>query len=224
MSLSPASKPGSTQAVYAVLRRRFAQGEYAPGQRLTEAALAADLQVSRTPVREALGRLLSEGLVVPGSRGVAVAALSKEEAELLFVLRADLEALAAELAATRQALGHLAPAVVDSLDQAVDQVQAAVEAHDVRATAQANLALHRAIGAAAGNPFLEDALHRVWDRIAVTTVANLDDPHWACTITDQHRAIVAGIRAGDAEVARRAAKLHIEAAARAYRPHSEAAK
>ncbi|WP_433215001.1 GntR family transcriptional regulator [Microtetraspora malaysiensis] len=221
MVISPEPQPGSAQAVYAALRRRFADGEYAPGQRLTEMALAADLGVSRTPVREAIGRLLAEGLVVPAVRGVAVAALTAEEAEHLFVLRADLEALAAELAARRQALGQIAPAEVDALDRAVDRVEAAVQARDARASAQANLALHRAIGAAAGNPFLEDTLHRVWDRIAVTTVANLDDPHWAGAITDQHRAIVAGIRAGDPESARSTAKSHIEAAGRAYRPLSQ---
>ncbi|MFD0664546.1 GntR family transcriptional regulator [Thermocatellispora tengchongensis] len=131
------------------------------------------------------------------------------------MLRADLEALAAELAAERQARGQLAPARIDELDRAVEKVEAAVEARDPRASAQANLALHRAIGAAAGNPFLEDALHRVWDRIAVTTVANLDDPHWAATIGDQHRAIVAEIRAGNPQAARQAAKSHIEAARRA---------
>ncbi|MFF5213234.1 GntR family transcriptional regulator [Streptosporangium sp. NPDC000396] len=218
MAIPSGPQPGSANAVYAALRHRFSSGEYAPGQRLTETALAADLGVSRTPVREAIGRLLTEGLVVPAARGVAVAALTSKEAEHLFVLRADLEALAAELAATRQMLGQLAPAEVDALDQAVDQVEVAVKAQDARASAQANLALHRAIGAAAGNPFLEDALHRVWDRIAVTTVANLDDPHWAGAITDQHRAIVAGIRAGDPETARRAAKAHIEAAGRAYQP------
>lgn len=212
------SPPGSAHAVYATLRNRFSNGEYAPGQRLTEAALAADLGVSRTPVREAIGRLLTDGLVVPAVRGVAVAALTPTEAEHLFALRADLEALAAELAANRQALGLLAPAEITALDLAVDRVEEAVKAHDPRASARANLALHRAIGAAAGNPFLEDALHRVWDRIAVTTVANLDDPHWAGAITEQHRAIVAGIRAGDPEVARKAAKTHIEAAGRAYRP------
>ncbi|HEX2316151.1 MAG TPA: GntR family transcriptional regulator [Thermomonospora sp.] len=220
MARAPESPTGSAQAVYAALRHRFSEGEYAPGQRLTEAALAADLGVSRTPVREALGRLLTEGLVVPAARGVAVAALTPEDAGHLFVLRADLEALAAELAAGRQARGLLAPAEIDALDQAVDHVRTAVEAHDARAAARANLVLHRAIGTAAGNPFLEDALHRVWDRIAVTTVANLDDPEWACAITDQHRAIVAAIRAGDAGTARRAAKDHIEAAARAYRPHT----
>ncbi|GAA2293359.1 GntR family transcriptional regulator [Nonomuraea roseoviolacea subsp. roseoviolacea] len=211
-------QPGSAQAVYAALRRRFSDGAYAPGQRLTEMALAADLGVSRTPVREAIGRLLTDGLVVPAARGVAVAALSPMEAQHLFVLRADLEALAAELAAGRQAQGRLAPAEVDALDRAVEEVEAAVRAHDPRASAQANLALHRAIGAAAGNPFLEETLHRVWDRIAVTTVANLDDPHWAGAITEQHQAIVRAIRAGDAEAARRAAKAHIEAAGRAYKP------
>lgn len=216
--MSSVYQPGSAHAVYVALRQRFSDGEYAPGQRLTEVALAADLGVSRTPVREAIGRLLTDGLVVPAARGVAVAALSPQEAEHLFVLRADLEALAAELAATRQASGQLAPAEVDALDRAVDQVEAAVKAQDARASAQANLTLHRAIGAAADNPFLEDALHRVWDRIAVTTVANLSDPDWATAITDQHRAIVAGIRAGDPKTARRAAKTHIEAAGRAYRP------
>ncbi|GAB3987929.1 GntR family transcriptional regulator [Actinoallomurus acanthiterrae] len=218
MTTSFESHPGSAQAVYTALRRRFANGEYAPGQRLTETALAENLGVSRTPVREAIGRLLTEGLVVPAARGVAVAALTPEETAHLFVLRADLEALAAELAAARQAQGRLAPAEVDALDEAVERVQDAVEAHDPRASAQANLALHRAIGKAGGNPFLEDCLHRVWDRIAVTTVANLDDPHWAGSITEQHRSIVAAIRAGDPEAARTAAKSHIEAAARAYRP------
>ncbi|GGO30756.1 GntR family transcriptional regulator [Microbispora rosea subsp. aerata] len=211
-------QPGSAQAVYMALRRRLSDGAYAPGQRLTEMALAADLGVSRTPVREAIGRLLTDGLVVPAVRGVVVAALSPTEAEHLFVLRADLEALAAELAAGRQAAGRLAPAEVDALDDAVDEVEAAVRTHDPRASAQANLALHRAIGAAAGNPFLEETLHRVWDRIAVTTVANLDDPHWAGAITEQHRAIVSAIRAGDPEAARSAAKSHIEAARRAYKP------
>lgn len=218
MAITPDSQPGSAQAVYTTLRRRFSDGVYAPGQRLTETVLAADLGVSRTPVREAIGRLLTDGLVVPAAKGVAVAALNPDEARHLFVLRTELEALAAELAAGRQAQGRLAPAEVDALDRAVDKVEAAVRAHDPRASAQANLALHRAIGAAAGNPFLEETLHRVWDRIAVTTVANLDNPHWADAITDQHRAIVAAIRAGDPAAARRTAKSHIEAAWHAYKP------
>ncbi|TDD11864.1 GntR family transcriptional regulator [Nonomuraea deserti] len=221
MAVSSESQPGSAHAVYVALRHRFAEGRYAPGQRLTEAAVAADLGVSRTPVREAIGRLLAEGLVIPAARGVAVAALTAAEAKHLFVLRATLEALAAELAATRQARGQLPPADIDALDRAVDAVEAAVQTHDAHASAQANLALHRAIGAAAGNPFLEDTLHRVWDRIAVTTVANLDDPHWAGAITEQHRAIVAGIRAGDPAAAGSAAKAHIEAAGRAYKPARE---
>ncbi|WP_406290336.1 GntR family transcriptional regulator [Embleya sp. NBC_00896] len=209
---------GSTNTVYTTLRRRFADGEYAPVQRLTEAAIAADLGVSRTPVREALRRLQAEGLVAPAARGVVVAPLGAVEASHLFVLRADLEALAAELAATRQQQGLLAPAEVDALDEAVAAVELGVRAKDPRAAARANLALHRAIGVAAGNPFLEDALHRVWDRIAVSTLSNLADEEWAGLITDQHRAIVAGIRAGDPAAARVAAKTHIEAAAHAYLP------
>ncbi|WP_344513206.1 GntR family transcriptional regulator [Dactylosporangium maewongense] len=204
----------SSNAVYAELRSRFANGDYGPGQRLMEVALAADLGVSRTPVREAIGRLLAEGLVVPTARGVAVAALNEVDAAAIFVLRADLEGLAAQLAAERQAAGAVAPAVFDQLDKATDAVEVAVVAGDARAAARANLHLHRAIGATAGNAFLEDALHRVWDRIAVSTVSNLSDPVWAASITEQHRAIVSAIRAGDSGAARQAAVAHIEAAYR----------
>lgn len=220
--MSATSSPfNSASTVYSELRARFASGEYAPGQRLTEVALAADLGVSRTPVREALGRLLAEGLVAPSSRGVAVAPLSAAEATDIFVLRAELEGLAARLAAEKQAAGGLAPAVLDHLDAATDAVEQAVAAGDARESARANLVLHRAIGAAAGNQFLEEALRRVWDRIAVSTVANLSDPHWPGLISEQHRMIVSAIRAGDPVTAQQAAAAHIEAASTALLRTSE---
>ena len=75
MAAAPRSASSSAEAVYLALRGRFADGGLAPGERLTEASLAQELGVSRTPVREALGRLLADGLVVPTARGVAVAAM-----------------------------------------------------------------------------------------------------------------------------------------------------
>jgi DNA-binding GntR family transcriptional regulator len=203
--------------VYVTLRGRFADGDLAPGERLTEAALAQELGVSRTPVREALGRLLSDGLVVPAARGVVVATLSREEIEQIYELRAALEGLAAALTARRQAAGLMAPAEVRRIQEAADAVERAVADGDVKRSARANLAFHRAFGLAPVNPFLEDALHRVWDRIAVSTVSNLADAEWARTVLGQHRAICAAIVDGDADAARRAAEEHIRSAAEIYR-------
>jgi DNA-binding GntR family transcriptional regulator len=203
--------------VYLTLRARFSDGGLAPGERLTEAALAQELGVSRTPVREALGRLLADGLVVPTARGVAVAALGREQIEQIYELRAVLEGLAAGQTARRQAAGLMAPADVRRIQDAADAVEQAVADGDAKRSARANLAFHRAFGLAPENPFLEDALHRVWDRIAVSTVSNLTDRDWAKTVLGQHQAICTAIVEGDADGARRAAEEHIRAAARVYR-------
>ncbi|WP_169748050.1 GntR family transcriptional regulator [Pseudonocardia acaciae] len=203
-------------AVYLALRRRFADGDLAPAERLTETALAASLGVSRTPVREALGRLQADGLVAPAARGVVVATLSREEIEQIYELRAGLEGQAAASAARRQAAGLVAPVEIRAIGEAADEVERAIAASDPKGSARANLSFHRAIGRVAGNPFLEDALHRVWDRIAVSTVSNLSDTDWAKTVIAQHGEIYRAILDGDEPAARLAAEEHINAAARIY--------
>jgi DNA-binding GntR family transcriptional regulator len=205
------------QAVYVALRSRFADGDFGPAERLTETALAQELGVSRTPVREALGRLLADGLVVPAARGVAVATLSGNEIGHIYRLRTSLEGLAAAEAARRQADGLIAPADLRGIGDAADAVEVAIKDGDPKDATRANLAFHRTIGQAAANPFLEDALHRVWDRIAVAMVSNLTDRTWAATVIAQHRAIIDAIAEGDPATARRSAEEHIEDAARTYR-------
>ncbi|MCU1666213.1 MAG: DNA-binding transcriptional regulator, GntR family [Pseudonocardia sp.] len=207
----------SAQAVYTVLRRRFGDGDLAPAERLTETALAQELGVSRTPVREALGRLQADGLVVPAARGVAVATLDSAEIEQIYELRAALEGLAAAQAARRQVSGQIAPAEIRGIQDAADEVEQAVAEGDAKRSARANLAFHRAFGRAPGNPFIEDALHRVWDRIAVSTVSNLSDAAWSKTVIIQHREICQAIVNGDEDAARRAAEEHVKAAMQTYR-------
>jgi DNA-binding GntR family transcriptional regulator len=207
----------SAQTVYLALRKRFADGDLAPAERLTEAALAQELGVSRTPVREALGRLLADGLVVPAARGVAVATLDRDEIENIYELRAVLEGLAAAQAARRQAAGLIAPVRIREIQRAADEVEQAVAAGDAKRSARANLSFHRAFGHTPRNPFLEDALHRVWDRIAVSTVSNLSDPDWARIVLVQHQEICRAIVDGDEDAARRAAEDHVRSALQIYR-------
>lgn len=213
-ALSPAN---GAQAVYLALRRRFADGDLGPAERLTETALAQELGVSRTPVREALGRLLADGLVVPAARGVAVATLSGAEVGQIYRLRTSLEGLAAAEAARRHADGLIAPAELREIAAAAARVELVIKDGDAAGAARANLAFHRTLGQAAANPFLEDALHRVWDRIAVAMVSNLTDHTWAETVIAQHRAIVDAVTEGDPITARRMAEQHIDDAARTYR-------
>ncbi|WP_169736794.1 GntR family transcriptional regulator [Pseudonocardia spinosispora] len=215
MEQSGAASSGA-QAVYIALRRRFADGDLAPAERLTETALAQELGVSRTPVREALGRLLADGLVVPAARGVAVATLRSDEIENIYELRAVLEGQAAAQAARRQRAGLIAPVEIRCIESAAVDVEHAIADGGSKRSARANLELHRAFGRASANPFLEDALHRVWDRIAVATVSNLTDDAWAKTVIEQHRDICRAIVEGDETAARRAAEEHIRSALRTY--------
>lgn len=208
---------GSAHTVYLDLRRRFADGDFAPAERLTETVLAQELGVSRTPIREALGRLLADGLVVPAARGVAVATLSGDEVRHIYRLRAALEGLAATEAAQRQSDGLIAPARIRDIQDAAAAVEDAIGAGDPKRAARANLAFHRTFCGAAGNPFLEEALHRVWDRIATSTVSNLADRDWADTVIAQHQEIHRTIADGDVDAARQAAEQHINSAAQVYR-------
>jgi DNA-binding GntR family transcriptional regulator len=207
----------SAQAVYTALRKRFADGQLAPAERLTEMALAQELGVSRTPVREALGRLQADGLVVLTARGVVVATLSSDELDQIYELRAALEGLAAALTARRQAAGSIAPTEIRNIQDAASTVERAVGDGDAKEAARANLAFHRSFGRAPGNAFLEEALHRVWDRIAVSTVSNMSDDAWAKIAIAQHKEICRAIADGDEGAARRAAENHIHAAMQIYR-------
>lgn len=92
----------SRETAYSAIRSRILLGQYATDIHLTEMDLARDLDVSRTPVREALHRLAAEGLVsLSPNRGVKVIGWSDREVEEIYELRALLESFGARLAATK---------------------------------------------------------------------------------------------------------------------------
>ena len=94
-----------TESVYRQLREQIVSGAYRAGDRLPEVSLSTALGVSRTPVREALRRLESDGLVQASGRGVTVTAMSTPDLRHAHAVRRALDALAAELAADRQRAG-----------------------------------------------------------------------------------------------------------------------
>lgn len=207
---------GSTRSVYDALWARFLDGSYTAGDRLPEAALANELNVSRTPVREALGRMLAEGLVVPAARGVVVAGLDHEAMHRLFDLRRVLEGFSAELTSQRAHSGLIAPAWFQQLRAAAEGFAAAVERGEAAAASRSNRLFHELIVEASGNEFLADAHRRAIARLAVSTAVNLEHEEWAREAARQHDTIITAIEAGDVASARSLAEQHIHDAMRVF--------
>ncbi|WP_162795275.1 GntR family transcriptional regulator [Nonomuraea lactucae] len=221
MISSNGERPGlhnQAELAYRRLRERLVGGHYHPGDRLAESALCADLEMSRTPVREALRRLQSDGLVVSTGRGVVVNSLSDDEIRHAMQLQGALDTLAARLAASAQRDGLLTPAQLEGLREAARQVERSAGAADARGAWRANLDFHMMLGRLSGNPLLVDALDRVWARFAIISLANIS--RRTTLLPARHDAIVTAIADGDPERAAEAAAAHVHEAERAHRARS----
>ena len=106
--LAGAGAGTTADAAYRALRQAILQGDLAPGERLRSDALASELRVSRTPVREALRKLEAEGLVRARARVSIVRAFSEQDLTELFYVREALEGMAARLAAENATPGEIA--------------------------------------------------------------------------------------------------------------------
>ena len=141
---------GLRDQVLAELRQRIVDGDYPPGERLTEDRLAADFGVSRNPVREALRIVANEGFVemVP-RRGAFVATPDESTIADMFAVRERLETLAARLAAERAT-----PADVADLRALLEAAREATEGVDFSRVAELNSQLHLRVIAISGNRWL----------------------------------------------------------------------
>jgi DNA-binding GntR family transcriptional regulator len=173
-----------------------------------ETAIARELGVSQSPVREALRDLDQLGLVVhEPNRGCSVRRVSSRELREAFPVRAALEALAASLAAEQ-----LTDADIARLEALLDEMVAAARASDPLAQAHANARFHATIVAAAGNATLERqwSLLEPFARTYLTSVqadADLEE------LAERHRPIVAALRTRDGALAARVMHDHLIQAA-----------
>ncbi len=143
--------PTLVQQVYEAICQDLVSGRLAPGQRIVLDRLAAELGTSPTPVREALARLIQEGLIVAGPNGrLQVIDLTPEYVLDTFAVRAALEGLAAELAASRTD-----ERLLRRLQQVLDEATAALADGRYEVYAQADDFLHRSVAEAAGNRVLQ---------------------------------------------------------------------
>jgi DNA-binding GntR family transcriptional regulator len=138
--------------IEAVLMEDIAAGALAPGARLDEVTLTERFGVSRTPVREALSRLVAQGILVPGEkRGVRVAQYSRENLAQIFETMHEIESACARIASQRLTL--LARSEIESAQKTCVNAAAA---GDVQGYQRANEAFHAAIYRATGNPYMAE--------------------------------------------------------------------
>ncbi|MGY4647319.1 GntR family transcriptional regulator [Mycobacterium sp. URHB0021] len=192
--------------VYQQLREAIVDGTLDADTPLTELALAAKYNVSRTPVREALRRLEQDGLVERGARGMQVRGRSPEEILELYEVRITLEGAAARAAADRRT-------DLDLLKlERVHSSMMEISTDDPERLATANRKFHEAIWATSHNSTLVDLLGRLHAhliRYRETTLTYHD--RWA-SVLDEHRQLIEAIKAGDRERAGRIAEEHMTGA------------
>lgn len=189
--------------VYTALLDAIDAGAYPAGARLVETELAERFGVSRTPVREALGRLESQGVVQrDGRRGLTVAALDPDQLGELYDLREVLEGFAARLAARRAS-----PAEIVVLREMVEADR--VRAGDAQDLALANRRFHRALHRASHNRYLNGMLEGMRRSLALLSGTTLAIPGRGRQSVDEHDRIVAALEARDEAGAETAARTHI---------------
>lgn len=190
------------------LREAILIGTIPASSWLREEDLAAELQVSRTPVREAIRRLSSEGLAVRvPNQGAQVAPMTLEDVLAVYAVRENLEGLAARLAAQRSSDG-----LRMRLLQVHQEFVAATASGDVAAMAEANIAFHRAIREASGNPYLERFLTLVEHSVRRFGRSTFEASERMEATVAEHEAIMHAIVTGSPDEAEGQAREHMRRA------------
>ncbi|GLZ40277.1 GntR family transcriptional regulator [Actinokineospora sp. NBRC 105648] len=192
--------------VLVALRQRIVNGDYPPGERLTEDRLAEDFGVSRNPVREALRVVQAEGFVVMVPRRGAVVAVPDTAAVAdMFAVRERLETLAARLAAQRAT-----PADIAGLRALLESAREATDREDFGRVAELNTLLHTRVIDISGNKWLSSIATALY--LQVQWVFRMGAPDRAPHSWVEHIRLVDAIEAGDPDAAEAAAKSHVDAA------------
>lgn len=187
--------------VYDHLLRKIATGDYQPGHLLRESELSEELGVSRTPVREALLRLIEYGMVEGTGRSAQVRRMSTSDVVHLFQVRRALE-----LEAVRLACGKLTSDDFARL-AAADPGEPTDDPEFAHACQRFDFELHRTIAERSGNPLLALKIRKLHDRVQLVcrpTVERLIE----------HRVIIEALRAEDCRASRRAMARHLTLACR----------
>lgn len=192
----------SSHRAHAELRDQLLRSRFLPGQKINEVALASDLEISRTPLREALNRLVAEGLLVDRGRGFSVPGLERDVVFDLFEARVEIECATVRLACDRaqddelEALSDfLKESMAESPDASVDRL------------IELDIRFHDTIALLSRNAVLRQTLSNLNDRIHLIRWIAMEGRRERTQ--SQHREILDHIRARDKEAAMAAMRNHI---------------
>jgi DNA-binding GntR family transcriptional regulator len=193
--------PDLVDQVYRALLGAISSGSLAPGERITQEDIAQRLSVSRQPVLQALRLLKKDGFVhdAPG-RGVLVAPLDAEGMQRIYQVRGALDVLAARLAAQQRF--RIDPKLIE-------RGRRAARGRNVEAMIDADVAFHRAIYEASGNPLIGQSADPHWRHLRRAMGAVLQAEPQRESLWDEHEAIANAMAAGNADRAARLSEEHV---------------
>ncbi len=195
--------------IYAHLRSEILTGRFAPGERLDLGELVERLKVSKMPVKEAIGRLATEGLLeVQAQRGTFISRVDPRELAETFDVRRALEMLAGELACTR-----IKKSDTEQLRRLIAEMEQSIgQSGEVSHHLELNFKFHSLIVELADNRKLAETYHRLRVPIQVAGI-HYRSENWTARIAQEqkeHRAIVRALEQKDAEAVTRAMGDHIK--------------
>lgn len=198
----------AAESVFAEVRRGIIEGQYQPGSRLIETQIAEALEVSRTPVREALVRLAAEGFVdLIRNRGAFVSKWSEQDLEEIFGLRVMLESYGTALAAD-----NIQPDEIERLDELairMDRALAEQRPGYVEECAELNTDFHATLVGAARNQRLSTIVSSLTQLPLIHRTISLQKPGELARSFAQHRDMVTAMKEGDSQWAEALMRAHI---------------
>lgn len=205
------NQPLKEQA-YQALRKAILSGELTPGQRLVEAHLARTLEISRTPIREAIQRLQQEALVTTNSdNGLQISTFSAEDAMQLYECR-----LALEQVSVTAACHNAKTAQLQKLHRIVQQAEKLV---DTKSSPLLNFQLldldyqfHRLLAEISGNLWLRSMLEQVFDKMMLLRIQTIQQNQNVLEIRTEHYRVYEAVAQRDPKAAAEAIQSHLMAA------------
>lgn len=191
--------------VFHTLREAILKGELRPGERLMELQLASKLGVSRTPIREAIRMLEQEGLAVTIPRkGAEVAKMTEKDMKDVLQVREALDELAAGIACELITKEEL-----KSLNEAIQEFEAAVSTKDIKRIADADMAFHDIIYEATRNPKLVTILNNLREQMYRYRVQYLKDEKNYPILLKEHQEILEGFMERRKELVTESMRRHV---------------
>ncbi|MGI6280227.1 MAG: GntR family transcriptional regulator [Acutalibacteraceae bacterium] len=195
--------------VFEHLETDILSGKYAKGEIITESKLSAELGVSRTPIREALRRLLQEHLIEETGKGSVVIGITEKDLADIFLIRENLECMAAKLAAANRTNEQLA-----ELKEALELQEFYLNKRDAEHIKHMDNQFHSILYKLTGSTVFYDTLIPLHKKIQKYRKASIQNKSRAEASVKEHRDIYEAIAAADAELAFKAAKIHVQNAYR----------